>query len=190
MALGSILSFACFSAGTRFLRGYFYFNLVRLFGGVPLIDRVPSSEEANLDEFQTRAAKEAVYQFIINDLQFAANNLPIKGQTQIGRATKAAAQALLAKVFMYQGSWQRAYALTDSILTGQSGAYALLPNYEEIWREVGENSSESIFEVQAGTNTACNAAIPLYTVSQGPRAGGQGGWRDLGFGLALLPRAC
>lgn len=167
----------------RFLRAYFYFKLVRFFGGVPLIENVPPVESINDIALQRRATPEAVYARIIADLRFAVTNLPIKGQTATGKATKAAAMAMLAKVYLYQKNWQQAYNLTDSIIKNQAGTYSLLPNYASIWREVGANSAESIFEVQTGINLACNAAIPIYVVSQGPRAGGKRGWADLGFGF-------
>jgi hypothetical protein len=168
---------------TRFIRAYLYFNLVRFFGGVPKIDRVPNTDEANNDEFQTRATKEAIYQFIIEDLQFAVANVPVKGSTPIGKVTKAAAQGLLAKVFLYQKSYQQAYDLSNAIVSGQSGNYGLMLSYDSIWREAGANSIESIFEVQTGTNAQCNTAINQYVISQGPRQ--KKGWPtgDLGFGF-------
>ena len=167
----------------RFLRAYFYFKLVRFFGGVPLIENVPPVENINDVSLQTRATKEAVYNRVISDLRFAANVLPIKGQTAVGKATKAAAMAMLAKVYLYQKNYQQAYALTDSISKNQAGSYSLIANYANIWREAGANSTESIFEVQTGVNLACDAAIPIYVVCQGPRAGGKRGWADLGFGF-------
>lgn len=167
----------------RFLRGYFYFNMVRLFGGVVLIDRIPDPSEGNNPEFQTRATADDIYQFIIDDLTFAATNLPIKGATAAGRATKAAAQGLLAKVYLYRQDYQQAYAYADSVVTGKSGSYDLIPEYENLWREAGNNSAESIFEIQAGINASCSAAPSLWVVSQGARAGGKGGWPDLGFGF-------
>ncbi len=166
----------------RFLRGYFYFNLVRFFGGVPLINGVPASSDANNPALQTRASAADTYAFVINDLQFAVDNLPIKSATQVGRATKGAAQAMLAKVYLYQKNYQKAYDLTSAIITG--GAYSLYPSYADIWRTVGNNNSESIFEVQTGVNSSCNnSAVNQYAVSQGPRQGGKGGWSDLGFGF-------
>ncbi|WP_375434807.1 RagB/SusD family nutrient uptake outer membrane protein [uncultured Hymenobacter sp.] len=168
----------------RFLRAYFYFNLVRLYGGVPLLDRVPATSEINNPEFQRRATAEQIYQLVVSDLQFAADNLALKAATQPGRATKAAAQAMLAKVYLYQKNYQQAYALTNEIIQVRSGAYALYPTYADVWRTPGANSSESIFEVQTGINAACNnSAVSIYTVSQGPRSGGRGGWADLGFGF-------
>ncbi len=167
----------------RFLRAYYYFNLVRFFGGVPLVDRVPLPQEANNDEFQTRASAEAIYNFLIEDLEFALANVGDKGAVQTGRVTRGAAAGLRAKVALYRQDYQRAFDLTSAIIAGEYGSYGLLPNYEDIWREVGENSSESLFEVQTGTNTACNGAINLYVIFQGVRAGGARGWRDLGFGF-------
>jgi tetratricopeptide (TPR) repeat protein len=166
----------------RFLRGYFYFNLVRFYGGVPLLNGVPAASDANNPALQTRASVADTYAFIINDLQFAVDNLPAKGATDQGRATKAAAQAMLAKVYLYQKNYQKAYDLTSAIIS--SNTYSLYPSYADIWRTVGNNNSESIFEVQTGVNAACNnSAVQLYAVSQGPRQGGKGGWSDLGFGF-------
>lgn len=163
----------------RFLRGYFYFNLVRTYGGVPKLDRVPTPDEANSDEFQTRASAEDIYQLIIGDLRFAVDNVPLKGATQTGRVTKGAAQMLLGKVYLYRKDWQNAFTLSQAVVT--SGLYDTLSNYADIWRVKGANSIESIFEVQTGTNAACNAAIELYANSQGIRA--RRGWSDFGFGF-------
>jgi len=82
----------------RFLRGYFYFNLVRLFGGMPLLNSVPAAADANNPALQIRASVADLYAFIAGDLQFAADNLPAKANTDVGRANKWAAEALLAKV--------------------------------------------------------------------------------------------
>ncbi|MDN3583627.1 RagB/SusD family nutrient uptake outer membrane protein [Mucilaginibacter flavus] len=171
----------------KFLRAYFYFNLVRLYGGVPLIDKLPSATEANSDKYQTRASAADIYKFIISDLDFAVANLPAKGATDVGRANKSAAQALEAKVYLYTKDYQKAYDLSQAVIT--SGLYSLVKDYSLIWRQKavngdgGNNNVESIFEIQAGINKDCSAGINLYTVSQGPRAGGKYGWADLGFGF-------
>ncbi|RFM29940.1 RagB/SusD family nutrient uptake outer membrane protein [Deminuibacter soli] len=167
----------------RFLRAYFYFNMVRFFGGVPLIDKVPDASQANSDQYQTRASADSVYNFIISDLTFAVNNLPVKEQSQVGKANKGAAASLLAKVYMYRKNWPQVLSLTNEVIAGTYGSYDLYPTYEDIWRQKGENSVESIFEVQTGVNANCKNAIQLYTVCQGPRSGGKGGWQDLGFGF-------
>lgn len=167
----------------RFIRGYYYFNLVRLFGGVPLVLRVPlSAEDANTDpKFQTRASVAEIYATIKEDLQFAADHTPLRGATQKGRINKGAAQALLAKVYLYEKNWQKVVELTSQVI--QSGQYALLTDYEQIWRQAGDNSPESIFEIQTGVFDNSDFGVNGYCVWQGPRVGGKGGWTDLGFGF-------
>ncbi|MGV3707191.1 MAG: RagB/SusD family nutrient uptake outer membrane protein [Arcticibacter sp.] len=169
----------------RFLRGLYYFNLVRTFGGVPLLTRVPDPSEGNNDEFQTRASADQVYQVILEDLQFAADNLPLKGNTVVGRASKGAAQSYLAKVYMYRKDWPKVLENTTAVIN--SGQYGLVQDYALIFREKpannegGNNNIESIFEVQTGINLGENAVSPLYSNGQGPRS--RGGWNDLGFGI-------
>jgi starch-binding outer membrane protein, SusD/RagB family len=176
-------------AEARFLRGFYYFNLVRMFGGVPKLDRVFQGSEGNSAQLNTRATAAEIYSFIIADLQFGVDNLPVKGDasTQIGRANKAAAQALLAKVYMYQKNWQQVLQLTNAIIT--SGQYALVSDYGTIFREKpaggavqgGNNNMESIFEVQTGITANEDGVSSLYSNGQGARS--KGGWNDLGFGF-------
>jgi len=172
-------------AEIRFIRGMYYFNLVRFFGGVPKLIRVPDPSEGNSDEFQTRASKEEIYKVVTDDLQFAVDNLPLKGETVVGRATKGAAQSFLAKVYMYQKDWAKVLELTNAVIT--SGKYGLVNDYNLIFRQNavggdgGNNNVESIFEVQTGINIGENAVSPLYSNGQGARS--KGGWEDIGFGL-------
>ena len=172
------------TAEVRFLRGYLYFNLVRMFGDVPLVLRVPKNQQdANTDPaFQTRANKQIVYDTIIADLEFAIKNLPLKSAYPMGHANKGAAQSMLAKVFMYLPvpNWQRVYDLTDSVIT--SNQYQLV-DYSILWRQAGDNCAESIFEIETGSYNNSNLGIANYTVSQGVRVGGKGGWNDLGWGF-------
>jgi hypothetical protein len=135
-----------FLAEARFLRAYFYFFLVRTYGGVPIIDRPLNPEEYQ----QTRNTREEVYEFIIADLQFAMANLPSKSEYEaenLGRATRGAAQGLLAKVNLFQDDFQGAYDHAVSVIN--SNEYALYPDYLGIFRQEGEHSSESLFEVSA-----------------------------------------
>jgi hypothetical protein len=167
----------------RFLRGYLYFNLVRMFGGVPLVLTVPKDvEEANTNPvYQTRATTDQVYAAIIEDLQFAADHLPLRALSITGHATKGSAQGLLAKVYMYQQKWTDVFNLTNEIIN--SGQYVLLDDYATIWRQAGDNSKESVFEIETGFFNNTNLKVDNYTVSQGPRVGGRGGWDDLGWGF-------
>lgn len=167
----------------RVIRAYYYFNLVRWFGGVPKVLRVPLNvQDANSDPaFQTRATPQEIYQVIEEDLQFGIDNLPLRRQTQAGRMSKGTAQALLAKVSLYLEKWDRARTLSLEVI--QSGQYALLPDYSQLWRQAGDNSSEAIFEVQTGTFNNTDFGINAYSMCQGPRVGGRGGWTDLGWGF-------
>jgi len=172
----------------RFLRGYYYFNLVRYYGGVPKVLRVPeSAADANADvTFQTRATVDEIYQVITDDLTFAAQNTPVKSKGAKGRIHKGTAQGMLAKVYLYRKNYDKVLELTNEII--QSGEYSLLPNYAKIWRFEGNNSSESMFEIQTGTFNSTDFGVRGYCVWQGPRVGGKGGWRDLGFGFCTPTR--
>ncbi|MDH7446764.1 RagB/SusD family nutrient uptake outer membrane protein [Aquimarina sp. 2201CG14-23] len=129
-------------AQTRFLRAYYYFELVKWFGDVPLaIDRrILFGEETSIE----RSPKEDVYALIEEDLQFAANNLPVT-QAETGRITQGAARALLGKVYLYQDKFSEAAAVLDQVV---AGPYDLEPDYNSIFEENGENNIESVFEVQ------------------------------------------
>ncbi len=161
----------------RFLRAYAYFNLVRFFGRVPLIDTLFSDPAAQNNVAQSTAAQ--IYAFIENDLTFAASVLPLNWDSRfVGRATKGAANGLLAKVYLTQQKWAPAMAAANTVMI--SGQYDLSTSYDKIFREEGENSKESVFEVQA----TATAAIPSnngvqYAQIQGIR--GAGIW-DLGWG--------
>lgn len=162
---------------TKFLRALFYFDLVRCFGGVPIVTSqidINNTEVINNVVF-VRKTKEETYAQIEEDLLDAIDKLPLKSaynSNDLGRATKGAAQALLAKAYLYQEKWQQAFDMSGEVIA--SGQYALLPNYADVWKEVGENKSESIYEVQA---TLTQGLID-YTNVQGPR-----GTPDLGWGF-------
>ncbi|MBQ4822351.1 RagB/SusD family nutrient uptake outer membrane protein [Aquimarina sp. MMG016] len=127
---------------TRFLRAYYYFELVKWFGDVPLaIDkRILFGEETEID----RVSKEQVYTLIEQDLLFAANNLPAT-QAEIGRITQGAARALLGKVYLYQDKFTEAADVLDLVI---EGPYDLVTDYNSIFEQEGENNIESVFEIQ------------------------------------------
>ena len=157
----------------KLLRAYFYWNLVRTFGGVPKIDHVLESQ-ADIQSASIRVSATEIYAFIEEDLNDAIAKLPVTiSASENGRVSKGAARALLAKVSLYQQKWGQAKAMCDAIITG--GQYALLPNVATIWREVGEFSSESIWEVNA-IGTTPNKGISGYFLVQAPRGAGGLGW--------------
>lgn len=128
-----------------FLRALTYFNMVRIWGGVPLI----TEEVTNVNDAfnHTRSTIEAVYEQIIKDLEFAAKYLPVSyNSSNMGRATKGAAQTLLAKVYLTRNDWQQALSLLNDVIT--SGQYDLLNNFADVFSVDNKNNKESIFEVQ------------------------------------------
>ncbi len=150
----------------KFLRALNYFWLVRSFGDVPiqsvdLIDRAPAAE---------------VYAYIEQDLMDAIAALPLKSDylsPDLGRATKGAAQGLLAKVYLYQKKWQEAADMANTVKT--SNQYALEPDYATIWRESTENGPESLFEVQARGEVPAHG-VAQYSQTQGARGPEGWGW--------------
>lgn len=138
-------------AEARFLRGFYYFELVRLYGGVPIYDR-PFSGDLNDELFQpARNSAEEVYAFIEADLQAAAQDLPLAYEgVDIGRATAGAAQAYLGTVYLYQQEYQQARDAFLAIIAGEFGPYELVPFINNFDAE-NENNTEALFEVQFTT---------------------------------------
>lgn len=129
----------------KFLRAYFYFNLVRWFGDLPLITAPLEASEFE----QQRVPASDIYNLIKQDLTDAINQLPLKSKypsVELGRATKGAAQGLLAKVHLTLLEYPEAEALLLEVI--QSDEYALMPDYQKIFTAEGENAEESLFEVQ------------------------------------------
>lgn len=162
----------------KFLRAHFYFNLVRWFGDLPLITR-PLTQ----DEFytQTRAATAEIYKLIAADLTEAIASLPEKSAyapEDLGRVTKGAARGLLAKVYLTTKDYPNAEKYALEVIN--SNEYKLLADYPKIFLPEGENSSESVFEVQATALEASYAGSTAWNMVQGVR-----GTPNLGWGFNL-----
>jgi hypothetical protein len=148
----------------RFLRAFFYFELVRWFGKVPLIDHLVTPTEA-LDI--PRSSVTDIYNLIIPDLQFAIDNLDDyypKGNANIGRATKNAARGILARVYLTRsgpdygiegpGVGANEYGLALDLLNDiiASGHYRTIENYADVFADDNENNDEVIFDIQFASN--------------------------------------
>lgn len=130
---------------TKFLRAMYYFRLVRVFGGIPLIDYVVDSSNKWK---QPRATAADIYSFIVNDLEDAQSKLWKKSEystADLGRATKGAAQAMLLKTYLYMHQYDKAKQWGDSII--DSNEYSLV-KYHDNFTLSGENGNESVFEIQ------------------------------------------
>ena len=142
----------------RFIRGLLYFNLVRLFGGVPLILHNPSS--VDISSLQVpRASTDGVYAQIISDLTYGFALPSVYSGADVGRATSGAAHALLAKVYIYQRDWADAssellHVLTAGTFAGATGSYGygLFPNYGDAFAKASKNGIEHIFSVEFATS--------------------------------------
>ena len=166
-------------AESRVIRAYAYFNLVRAFGRVPIVDEVLTSEElASLRQ----SDPEQIYDFISDDLDYAISVLPVSYPSDYaGRITSYTAMAIKAKAMMYAGNWNQVASLTDQIIL--SGRYGLLADFREVFSLDGENSKESLFEIQSSTlgNVTGSAPYMEYAYVQGPRGNSPANIQGWGF---------
>jgi starch-binding outer membrane protein, SusD/RagB family len=141
----------------KFLRAYFYFNLVNIYGDIPIKLNPPLSEgEIN----KPKSSAVEVYAQIEKDLTEA---IPVLETTYTGsnggRATKGAAMGLLAKTYLFQKKW--ANALTAIAQIDQLGVYSLQKVYKNNFIDSTQNNSESLFEIQHLSDQAPKAGSYL-----------------------------
>ncbi|MFC6099718.1 RagB/SusD family nutrient uptake outer membrane protein [Olivibacter domesticus] len=153
-------------AEAKFLRALYYFNLVRLYGDVPLIVAYQKYIDAN-DYAVPRSAATEVYGQIEKDLKEAAAVLPASySSPDVGRATAGAAKALLAKVYLTEASlplkiqehYEDAVKIAEEVLSSQDGGsgsygYDLIENYAEVFLPAFKNGKEHIFSAQFKSNS-------------------------------------
>jgi starch-binding outer membrane protein, SusD/RagB family len=160
-------------AEARFLRAFFYFDLVRWFGRLPIIDHTVLANEALTIG---RSSVTDVYNFILADLKFAADKLPeaYKDAADKGRATKYAAKSVLALVHMTRSGptygidgpglglneWGEALTLLNEVI--DSKKYSFLATYNDIFSYTNENNAEVVFDVQYnnGSNPITGGTFP------------------------------
>jgi hypothetical protein len=172
-------------AESRFLRAFYYFDLVRWFGKVPIIDKPLTATEAQGIQ---RSPVADVYNLIISDLQFASTNLPESyPPAETGRATKYAAKGILALVYMTRSGptygiegpglglneWSAAVTLLNEIIASK---YTFnTTSYSSIFSYTNENNPEVVFDVQyiTGSNPVLGATFP-WVLSPDPWFQSQG----------------
>ncbi len=174
---GSIITDATlrarFTAETRFLRAFYYFQLVRVFGKVPLVEKPLTAAEV---ESVPRSAVADIYKLIIADLEFASQNLPTTYTgANIGRATANAAKGLLGLVYLTRSGptyniegaginsneYDKALALFNEVIA--SNQYQLLSTYPSVFAYDNENNKEVIFDVQF-MSSSNGAGFPSHLV--------------------------
>lgn len=144
----------------EYIRALLYFNLVRLYGNVPLVLDPVSSPD------QTKSIKQAkpadVYAQIIKDAKDAASKLPATWTgSDLGRATQGAANTLLGDVYMTQKNYKTAHTYFQKVIS--SGDYSLIANYADLWDTQHKNSAESVFEIQYSGATTNEYSNYIYT---------------------------
>ncbi len=170
-----------------FFRAYSYFELVKAYGDVPLLNFY--SEKAS-ENIKPKSPAAAIYAQIDSDLSVASVYLPlnweIAGANRYpGRLTSGAAKSLWAQTFLFRQQWDSVIKYCNQVIA--SGAYSLTPDFKDIWKDglngAGKNGPESIFEMQAtiGSN-GTNDYGTNWGTSQNIRQGGATNNWNLGWG--------
>lgn len=155
----------------RFLRGLFYFDLVRAWGGVPEVTTV--DPQLHL----VRATTTEIYSLIVSDLLYAEANLTKKSElssSDKGRATSGAAEALLARVYLFQNDYINAELYALKVI--RSNEYSLEPRFIDANGVNGNNGVESILEVGALGVEDYEGGGAQYANTQGVRGSPNRGW--------------
>ena len=158
----------------KFLRAYFYFELVKNFGDVPIIEGFLLPEEVS---GITRSSTEDVYALIEQDLTDAANVLPQRSEysaDDMGRATRGAALGMLGKAYLYQNKFEKARDILKTVI--DEGEYKLMTNFGDVWSIDAENNEESLFEVQNMYDETYELGGSLSIVTGNRSGGDQDGW--------------
>ncbi|GAB4017264.1 RagB/SusD family nutrient uptake outer membrane protein [Spirosoma koreense] len=149
----------------QFLRAFAYFDLVRLFGKVPLhLTPVTGREDAALPLSTT----DEIYAQIEKDALAASTNLPDKSAQELGRATSGAAKTLLANLYITQKKWAQAEAQVKDVIA--SGKYSLMPDYNDAfsYTSTNKNNAESVFEIQYMEGSAGYNGNQIYRFLPSP----------------------
>ncbi|MBW6459095.1 MAG: RagB/SusD family nutrient uptake outer membrane protein [Bacteroidales bacterium] len=158
-------------AEASFIRGLLYFDMVRAWGGIPLV--TSTNPPASLG----RSDAEEVYALIIADLEVAVRDLPERNEysgDDKGRATKGAAKALLAKVYLFRQEYTKAEPLLMEVIN--SGLYGLEPVFTDANSVNGNHGIESVFEIGAMQLESTDAGGNQYANTQGVRGTPNRGW--------------
>lgn len=151
---------ARYKGEARFMRGLYYFYLLRLWGGVPIYDENTIVAEKFNEMMEPRSSAAEVSAFIIKDLEMAADVLPEQWDAaNLGRATRSAAQALMGKVYLYDKQYQKASECFAQVIN--SGLHQLYPVYADLFKQTADNSSEIIFAIQTTSGATSDIGLPF-----------------------------
>lgn len=132
----------------KFIRSLFYFNLIRFFGDVPLINNLETIDDALIP----RNPIEEVYDFIIDDLKFAVSVLPTRleyKELDVGRATKSAAKILLGKVYLFRRDFASSSLILEEVVEIEDKlGHRLHESYGDNWNTETQNGAEAVFYLE------------------------------------------
>lgn len=155
----------------KFLRAYYYFDLMNYFGAVPLITTPQQSIDTTA--FVAQSTKKQCVDFLVSELTDAANVLPTSyASSDWGRITKGAALAMLCRAQLYDSRWADAAATAKTIMA--LNTYSLAPTYANIFSNSNKMNSEVILSVQANNN-ASQLSNLFDVYNQPPAYGGRSG---------------
>ena len=158
-------------AEAHFLRGLFYFDMERAWGGVPIVTTTNPPLKLG------RATEDETFALIIADLQFAESHLPLRSgyaASNMGRATKGAAQAMLARVYLFRKDFAKAEQYAMNVIN--SNEYSLEVSFVDANGVKGNNGPESVFEVGAMPFDGTEVGGDQYANTQGVRGTPNRGW--------------
>ncbi|MVZ60876.1 RagB/SusD family nutrient uptake outer membrane protein [Sphingobacterium humi] len=157
-------------AEARFIRGSSYYFLYNLFGPTPLIDIPADATPEQIEEIgknTARATREVFVNYVVADLEFAAQYLPL-AENPIGRASKGAAYGYLMKLYLKEKNWAKIAEVTKQVIDGKQ--YELYADYTKLFNVLGESNKEFIFRApclpQSGyhNNYMAHAFPPNYPI--------------------------
>ncbi|BEH00280.1 RagB/SusD family nutrient uptake outer membrane protein [Bacteroides sedimenti] len=152
-------------AEAKFMRALYYFNLLDFFGGVPLYDETVVLDKDFNNLLSPRSSADETRTFILKDLEAAIAGLPVKwADSDYGRATKGAAYSLRGKVHLFNKNYTDAVKDFEEVVLDPSGkgyGYSLYPNYANLFKPVGDQSSEMIFAIQNSGGVGMDYGMPM-----------------------------
>ncbi|SHG38485.1 Starch-binding associating with outer membrane [Dysgonomonas macrotermitis] len=153
-------------AEAKFLRAFYYFDLVKNFGGLPIV--LQMAQPSDVEGIQRSTIAET-YELIEQDLKDAIADLPTKSEysaSDLGRATKGAAMGFLGKAYLYQEKYKEAEEILGDLIDTQE--YDLCPEFKDVWSVENNNNIESLFEVQFNSDLSYSLGgrLPVFTGSR------------------------
>lgn len=172
-------------AELRFLRGFIHFEMMNVYGDIPLMTKVLTPEEA-LE--LGRTPKEQVFGAIMEDMQYAASNLettPNRGE--IGRPSRQAALAYMGKFYLYNGMFSEAASTLQQVIDLEGDAVMLDPDYKSLFNGTNESSKEIIFSFQAvGDGAGEGSYFQVHYAPPNFSGITSGGWNSMQYTRDLI----